>query len=117
MSEYTDQERLFLERLGITPGPWKWKFNLHGDILALQDSNRWPISVFNRENWPKKENDRMVIAQSPDMFLEIFKICLWVEEIFGSLAKNSKRLKILLAAQTKCEKWKELCQLWEECKV
>lgn len=93
--KYTKQEKEFLKRLGLD--------KLYRYINIKKE-------VYMHEIGEK------IVKESCSMYIEIFKICLWVEEIFGSLAKDSKRLKILLSSQTKCKSWQDLCKLWEECK-
>ena len=107
MKEQTKREQLFLERLGITPGPWE----LYIDKLSIVVMDEKRIDQFIA-TIPKKTNAKL-IAHSPDMFLSLFGVMYRSEKDYGLLAINSPSCKIIESATGKT--FQQLCKLWEDC--
>lgn len=105
---YTKQETRFLERLGITPGPW----TVYKDKALFNNND--PEFIIGQCTTKK---DTYFISQSPDMFLEIFRDCI---QMYNLLGKESYaclvETKTTILEKAIGKTYDQLLKLWEECK-
>lgn len=108
MEEHTKQEQFFLERLGITPGPWKKTYQPGKSPDIVWNNTNLDFVIAKVEK--REENNSSLIAKSPEMFLRLWKIaCSWyINDVI-----DNEAIKIIECATNKT--WQELCKLWEEC--
>lgn len=115
----TDQEMRFLEKLGITPGPWTHtETGFIGDRKGnalLQSWDKFEIDFDNAEN------NQKFAAKAPEMFLSLFKTAYTITG--GNLPKNKEVLKRLDEIKEIIEKItgfenmqiSRFVKIWESC--
>lgn len=106
--QHTEQEKRFLEKLGITHGPWKLdksKNYIYADkaICDLKSSGA----------------DGELITKAIEIFLSLFHACNY----YYAFLQEDEDLEFfdwilnpLLLAQKKCKTFEQLLKIWETCK-
>lgn len=115
MSEYTKQERMFLEKLGIIKVPWlSGKSGNPFFEYAVISSDGG--SVCHITQWSNDKKVRDFISKTPDIFLSLWEFVLMIYQQFvshkpKSLLKHINRIQNLTG-----KTFDQVLEIWESCK-